>query len=287
VSPISREREYQRRRYEKWQGKLAEKQARQRRQRRRVLIAGSAVAVVLVAAGAVLWFTRGGGSSSPALSTASPSGSASASGSASGASASASSTAGPNPCPKPTAQPPATPQKFGAAPDAALAQGKTWTWTVKTSCGDLVATLDGAKAPKAVANVIFLSGKKFWDDSPCHRLSTDGGLLMLQCGDPTGSGTGGPGYSFGPVENAPKGGPYTRGMLAMANTGQPDSQGSQFFIVFGTSTLPPNYTVFGTVTQGLDVIDKIAAGGISSVGASGGGPPNRAISIVSTSVTPG
>ncbi|HEY6795570.1 MAG TPA: peptidylprolyl isomerase [Kineosporiaceae bacterium] len=291
MSPISREREYQRRRYQKWQTKLAEKQARQRRQRRRVLIAGSAVAVVLVVSGTVLWVTGRGSDekASTALSSASPStsGSGSASASAPGASGSPAATAGPNPCPRPTVTPPAKPQSFGAAPDASLAQGKTWTWTIKTTCGDLVATLDGTKAPKAVANAIFLSGKQFWDGSPCHRLSTTGGLLMLQCGDPTGSGTGGPGYSFGPIENAPQSGGYTRGMIAMANTGQPNSQGSQFFVVFGTSNLPPSYTVFGTVTKGLDVIDKVAAGGISAEGAAGGGPPNRPISIVSTSVTPG
>jgi peptidyl-prolyl cis-trans isomerase B (cyclophilin B) len=255
-----------------------------------VLIAGSAVAVVLIAAGTVLWLTGGigGGKATTALSaSASPSvtGSAAAPASAA-ASASPGTSAGPDPCPVPAVKAPETPQKFSTAPDASLAQGKSWTWTIATSCGDVVATLDGAKAPKAVANVIFLSGKKFWAGSPCHRLSADGGLLMLQCGDPTGTGTGGPGYSFGPIENAPKSGPYTRGMLAMANTGQPNSQGSQFFIVFGNSTLPPDYTVFGTVTKGLDIIDKIAAGGISSTGAACGGPPNRAISIVSTSVTP-
>jgi peptidyl-prolyl cis-trans isomerase B (cyclophilin B) len=110
---------------------------------------------------------------------------------------------------------------------------------------------------------------------------------MLQCGDPTGTGTGGPGYQFGPVENAPADGIYKRGRLAMARVGTENSQGSQFFILFGDTQLPGGYTVFGTITQGLDVIDKVAAGGLASLGADGGsGPPARSISIVSTSVTP-
>jgi peptidyl-prolyl cis-trans isomerase B (cyclophilin B) len=288
VSPISREREYARRRYEKWQSNLATKRERRRRQRRVVMMAGTIVAVVLVIAGTLLYIQNWASSSDTTTVASSPSASASASASASGSasgSASATGTAGANPCPAPTVKPPATPAKFAAAPAASLAQGKSWKLTMVTSCGTIVATLDGAKAPKAVANVIFLSGKKFWDGSPCHRLSTSG-LQMLQCGDPTGTGTGGPGYQFGPVENAPADGTYKRGVLAMARASSQDSQGSQFFIVYGDSPIPCGYTVFGTVTQGLDVIEKVAAGGVSNPGSDGTGPPARAISIVSTSVTP-
>jgi peptidyl-prolyl cis-trans isomerase B (cyclophilin B) len=183
-------------------------------------------------------------------------------------------------------KPPAKPQSFGSAPDASLAQGKTWTLTLTTSCGDIVAQLDGAKAPKAVANVIFLSQKKFWDGSPCHRLGT-GGLKILQCGDPTGTGTGGPGYSFGPVENPPSDATYRTGVLAMARGQDESSQGSQFFIVYGDTQLGGNYTVFGQITKGLDVVAKVADGGLASVGEDGSsGPPARAISIVSTTVSP-
>ena len=298
VSPSSREREYARRRYEDWQKRLADKRQRQRRQRRRAIIAGSAAAVVLVIGVSVLWLKGGGAddgqtalspsasaSGSPSGSASgSPSGSAAASPSASGA-ISASPGAGANPCPAPTVKA-GTPQKFSSAPESSLAEGKNWKLTIKTTCGDVVVTLDGAKAPKSVANAIFLSGKKFWDGSPCHRLGL-GGLKMLQCGDPTGTGTGGPGYQFGPVENAPADGTYKRGVLAMARSTSQDSQGSQFFIVFGDTQLPGGYTVFGTVSQGLDIIDKVAAGGVSTLGEDGGsGPPARAISIVSTSVTP-
>jgi len=289
VSPISREREYERRRYEKWQARLADKRRRQQRQRQRLLIAGSAAAVLLVVGGTLFWLGRD--DSSPATAALTPSASASVSPAATSPGASSpavspSASAGPNPCPAVSVKPPATPQSFSTAPDAALAQGRSWKLTLTTTCGAIVVDLDGAKAPKAVANTIFLSGKKFWDGSPCHRLSTGGSLQMLQCGDPTGTGRGNPGYGFGPIENAPASGTYARGVLAMANTGQPNSQGSQFFLVFGDSTLPPNYTVFGHITSGLDVLDKVAAGGVAQAGSDGSGPPSRSISIVSTSVTP-
>lgn len=299
MSPISREREYARRRYEKWQSKQADKRARQLRQRRRALIAGAGVAVVLIAGGTVLVF-HGSDGDKPSTALASPSASASPgsspsagssaspgsspSGTPSGSATASTAAAGPNPCPAPTVS--AGPaQSFPAPPDASLAQGKKWTMTFKTSCGDIVATLDGAKAPKAVANAIFLSGKKFWDGSSCHRLGSTG-FPILQCGDPTGMGTGGPGYQFGPVENAPANNVYAKGVLAMARTTDPNSMGSQFFFVFGNITIPGGYTVFGTVTKGLDIVEKVAAGGIGRPGPDGSGPPARAISIVSTSVTP-
>jgi peptidyl-prolyl cis-trans isomerase B (cyclophilin B) len=281
VSPISREREYARRRYEKWQAKQAVKLERRRRQRRNGIIAGSAVAVVLVVVGGFLIF--GGSDDKAATASPTPSGTAAASASAS---ASASTSAGPNPCPAPTVKPPAKPQSFGAAPDASLAQGRTWTMKIATSCGEIDAELDGAKAPKAVADMIFLSGKSFWDGSPCHRLGVNT-LKILQCGDPTGTGTGGPGYSFGPVENPPSDATYRTGVLAMARGQSEDSQGSQFFIVYGDTQLGGNYTVFGRITKGMDVVTKVAAGGLASVGGDGSsGPPARAISIVGTTVSP-
>ncbi|MDQ1288484.1 MAG: peptidyl-prolyl cis-trans isomerase [Actinomycetota bacterium] len=293
MSPISRERDYARRRYEKWQSKQAEKQAKQRRQRRVLIISASAVAVVLVIAGATLYLTKDDeGSAKPASASASASPSSSASAAASpsaSAAASPSASAAPNPCPTPTVKPPATPQKFATAPDASQAQGKTWTMTFTTSCGDVVVALDGAKAPKAVASTLFLSEKKFWDGTPCHRLGSEG-LGMLQCGDPTGTGQGGPGYQYGPVENAPADGVYKAGTVAMARTSDPNSMGSQFFIVFKDTQLPTEgggYTVLGQVTSGLDVITKIAAGGVGTPGPDGSGPPARPISIVSTKVASG
>jgi peptidyl-prolyl cis-trans isomerase B (cyclophilin B) len=178
---------------------------------------------------------------------------------------------------------PEKPKSWTAAPAKRLAADKSWTLKLETTCGDVVARLDGAKAPQAVSSAIFLSRNDFWNGSPCHRLTTDG-IYVLQCGDPTGTGTGGPGYSFGPVENAPEDGVYPAGTIAMARSNSPDSNGSQFFIVYKASRLPaPGYTVLGRITSGLDVVEKVADGG-----AQGGsdGKPLRPVSIVSTSVAP-
>jgi peptidyl-prolyl cis-trans isomerase B (cyclophilin B) len=291
VSPISREREYARRRYEKWQSKQAVKMAKQARQRRVAIVSAAGVLVVLVIAGLALAFTGGSSDDATTATEASPEVSASASADASSSaaaspSASASAAAGPNPCPAPTVKPPASPQSFSKVPDKGLAQGKSWTFTLTTSCGDIVADLDGAKAPQAVSNAVFLSGKGFWNGSPCHRLGAEG-LYMLQCGDPTGTGSGGPGYEFGPIENAPADNIYKAGTLAMARTQDPNTQGSQFFLVFKDTQLGDGYTVFGHITKGLDVLTKVAAGGVATPGADGSGPPARAISIVKTTVTPG
>lgn len=283
MSPSSREREYARRRYEKWQSKQAVRLTRRRRQRKVAVISAGAVAVVLAVSGGVLVLT---GSRSGSDSTAAASATATTSPTASPGATTAVS-AGPNPCPTPTVKPPATPQSFSSPPEASLAQGRTWTFTITTTCGDIVAELDGAKAPKAVANTLFLSGKKFWDGSACHRMTVEG-LKMLQCGDPTGTGTGGPGYGFGPPENAPADNVYKRGVLAMARTSDlAKGQGSQFFLVFGDSPLDGDYTVFGRVTKGLDVLDKVAAGGVTAPDATGTTAPVRKISIVRSAVTPG
>jgi len=273
VSPSRREREYARRRYEKWASKQQERAAARRRAQRNAIAIGLTVIVVLgIAIGAALLRrTSSGTSASPASSaTSAPSASAGASNAA-------------NPCPAPSVSAPATPKSWKTAPAKTLAAGRSWTLTLATSCGKVVATLDGAKAPQAVSSAIFLSRNGFWNGSPCHRLTTDG-IYVLQCGDPTGTGTGGPGYSFGPVENAPKDGVYPAGTIAMARSQSEDSNGSQFFIVYKDSSLPaPGYTVMGRITSGLDVVQKIADGG-----AQGGsdGKPLRAVSIVSTSVAP-
>jgi peptidyl-prolyl cis-trans isomerase B (cyclophilin B) len=127
-------------------------------------------------------------------------------------------------------------------------------------------------APCTVQSFAFLAGKRYFDGTSCHRLTTQG-ILVLQCGDPTGTGTGGPGYQFG-TENLPMGAadPYPPGTLAMARTHDPNTNGSQFFIVYGPSQLGPDYTVFGKVTKGLDAIRNAAkAGHDGSLDASAGG----------------
>ena len=128
----------------------------------------------------------------------------------------------------------------------------------------------GSKAPCAVANFIHMAQAAYYDNTPCHRITDSG---VVQCGDPTGQGTGGPGYQF-MEENLPTGAtgaPYPRGTLAMAKSSAPGSSGSQFFIVTKDNTFDgPNYTVFGTVLSGLDVLEKVIAGG--SVPAGDGKP---------------
>ncbi|WP_246846494.1 peptidylprolyl isomerase [Humibacter ginsenosidimutans] len=173
--------------------------------------------------------------------------------------------------PTPTPTPAATGKNTGDVPSKSLAENRTWTGTLDINGIDLGVSLDGAKAPQAVSSMVSLTQKKFFDNTKCHRLTTGATFKVLQCGDPTATGSGGPGYSFGPVENAPSDGKYTEGMIAMARqTDNAYSNGSQFFIVYGDSTIPNDsaggYTVIGKITSGLDqlktdVTDKGVKGG--------------------------
>jgi len=276
VSPSNREREreYARRRHEKWVARQQERQQQRQRVRRTALTAGGAVVGVLVIVLAAVAFTRRD-DATPVAAT--PGASASPSASSSGAGAS--------PCPSPSVKPPSSPASFKDVPPKSLAEGKSWKLTLATTCGAITVQLDGAKAPQATASAIFLAQKNFWAGTPCHRLTTQG-IYVLQCGDPTGTGSGGPGYNFGPVENAPKDGTYPAGTLAMARASSQDSNGSQFFIVYKETKLPTEgggYTVFGKVLSGLDVVEKVAAGGAKP---DGDGAPVRPVSIVSATVAP-
>jgi peptidyl-prolyl cis-trans isomerase B (cyclophilin B) len=142
-----------------------------------------------------------------------------------------------------------------------------------TSQGALTFTLDRAKAPCAVASFVSLAEQGYFNGTSCHRLTTTG-IYVLQCGDPLGNGSGGPGYSFGDELTGKE--KYTRGVLAMANSG-PNTNGSQFFIVYKDSTLAPGYTVFGSITKGLPAIDKVAAGGAE--GTTGDGKPKLPVKL--------
>jgi peptidyl-prolyl cis-trans isomerase B (cyclophilin B) len=143
--------------------------------------------------------------------------------------------------------------------------------SMTTNQGNIGLQLDNAKSPCTVNSFASLAQQGFFNGTPCHRLTTSEGLAVLQCGDPTGQGTGGPGYQFDneyPTNQFQPDDPklqepvvYPRGTLAMANAG-PGTNGSQFFLVYKDSELPPNYTVFGTIDQtGLATLDKIAAAG--------------------------
>ncbi len=173
-------------------------------------------------------------------------------------------------------------QTFAAEPPLTIAKA-AYTATIVTNCGTIIATLDGAKAPHTVNSFAFLAGKHFFDNTSCHRLTTSG-IHVLQCGDPTGSGSGGPGYTI-PDENL-IGATYTAGTLAMANTGQPHTGGSQFFIVYGDTPLDPTYTVFGHITSGLDIINRVAAAGTDDANQPGDGHPNQPFVIKSFTVAP-
>ncbi|MFP5021452.1 peptidylprolyl isomerase [Pseudonocardia phyllosphaerae] len=138
---------------------------------------------------------------------------------------------------------------------------------LSTSAGPIDLTLDRAKAPCAVNSFLNLTKQKYFDGTSCHRLTTTPGLQVLQCGDPTGQGTGGPGYSFAD-EVAPDQ-KYQRGVLAMANAG-PNTNGSQFFMIYGDAQLPPQYTVFGTIgAAGLKTVDGVAKAGVAGGGQDG------------------
>lgn len=160
----------------------------------------------------------------------------------------------------------------------------TVTATLTTNCGDIVLELYGDRAPVTVDSFIGLGEAGYWDGSPCHRLTTSG-IFVLQCGDPTGTGRGGPGYTFG-IENAPEDGQYPRGTVAMARAQDPNSNGGQYFIVYGDTALPTEgggYTIFGTVVEGMDIVDQIAAEGTRE--GSPDGSPAQGISVLSVEIT--
>lgn len=252
------------------------------RNRKVGLAVGAAVVAGALVAGGILWAVNDDGDSSDASSnSAAPTGTPTASPSR------AASTATPTPKASDTATAPAVPDApTGQANAAGCAQetptssamsfpsppmtidpSGSYTMTLKTNCGTVAFKLDAAKAPTTVNSFAFLSSKGYFDHSPCHRLTTQG-IYVLQCGDPTGTGTGGPGYEFSDENLA--GATYPKGTLAMANAG-PDTNGSQFFIVWNDTLLPPNYTPFGTVTDGMDVVRRIADAGVKG-GATDGAP---------------
>jgi peptidyl-prolyl cis-trans isomerase B (cyclophilin B) len=163
------------------------------------------------------------------------------------------------------------------------------TMTIDTNLGPITAKLDRSLVPCTAGSFTHLASKGFFDNTKCHRLVTQG-IKVLQCGDPSATGngwrqtdgTGGPSYNMA-EENLPtdKRPPYPEGVIAMANSAQPGSTGSQFFIVYGDSQLDPNYTVLGTVTGGLDLVKQVAAAGDDGAFAqqAGGGHPKKEIVI--------
>jgi cyclophilin family peptidyl-prolyl cis-trans isomerase len=153
---------------------------------------------------------------------------------------------------------------------------KTYTALIKTSKGDLTVQFDPVKAPGTVNNFVSLALNKYFDGITCHRIIPG---FVVQCGDPSGTGTGGPGYKI--ADELPKAGEYKLGSLAMANSG-PNTNGSQFFIISGQQgiDLPPSYSLFGQVTAGADTTLKA----LDAVGTASGAP-TEAILIQSVTIT--
>jgi peptidyl-prolyl cis-trans isomerase B (cyclophilin B) len=237
-------------------------------------------------------------------------------------------------------------RSVGLPPASAVPRAGTATMTITTNLGVIEIAIDRAKTPCAAASFAHLAGHQFFDGNACHRLTTVG-VFLLQCGDPSGTGNGGPGYRFpdeaAPVWQVPPGLPtalptalpsgpiwvrpgpesstglvpctdmtippdllpsgeriiircgglvprgelplsYPRGTVALAHGGEPDGNGSQFFVTYRDSPLPPIYSLVGTVTKGMEIIDQVAAGGVAAGTAGGDGPPKIRLEINSLTV---
>lgn len=242
MSSKKQQREYARRRYEKW---LAHQAAIKARQRRRRIVVGWVLGILALVAGGWLLvdLLRPDAVAAPDPAATTP----------------ATTPATEAPTSEPTLDP--------NVPDLSLAEGRTWTTTLRTTAGDITMELDGAAAPQAVASFVSLAREGFFDQTTCHRLTTSN-IFVLQCGDPTGTGTGGPDYRFGPVENAPADNAYPAGTVAMARAaGDGFSMGSQFFLVYEDSTIGSDsaggYTVFGRIVEGMDVLQAVADAGLA------------------------
>ena len=268
MASSKREKELARQRAERQAARRAAAAAR-RRQRNAVI--ASVLAVVLVA-GAAVAITLASRSDDQAAASPGPSGSASPEPSEADAPGSCLYTTTDEPAARPAPLP----------PTEDVEDEQAFTVTLTTSQGQIVIDLDSAKAPCAVNSFRSLAQANYFTDTPCHRLTT-AGISVLQCGDPTGTGSGGPGYAFDD-ENLDEA-TYPRGTVAMANAGA-GTNGSQFFLVYADTSLPPNYTPFGTITAGLDVLEKVAAAGSDESNGTGDGKPILPVQLQTVTVAP-
>jgi peptidyl-prolyl cis-trans isomerase B (cyclophilin B) len=272
---------------EKYERQQARRVHHARRWRSGLIIA--LVCLTVVGTGTGAYFLLRGGSKPASAAAASPHPSASPSGAASAAAA--------EPASHCTylASPPAA-RKVGVPPATPDGQA-SYQATIVTNRGDVVIHLLNAKATCTVNSFVHLASANFWNNSQCHRVTTTGGLYVLQCGDPyatatakltcgqgAGSpGTGGPGYQFA-SENL-KGATYQAGTVAMANSGGSNTNGSQFFLVYKNSSLPAQYTPFATITSGMDILQKVAkAGTTCNYSGPGDGAPKEKVIINSVTI---
>ena len=295
----SRERERRRAR-ERFEQQRSARRERQRKTRKRAGIGLAVLCVLGLIAGVSAILVSGGGTATAAKK---PTAKASAT-----ASPTASATASASPA---AVTEPATHCSYTSAsagtvvksslPTASPDYKAAYTASINTNLGPIKIDLANSKATCTVNSFAHLASDDFWNNTQCHRLSTTDGLYMLQCGDPTAKasqtlscssstlGTGGPGYEFA-SENLPTAGSsgsvtYKAGTVAMANSGGA-TNGSQFFLVFKNTTLGPDYTPFGTITSGLDILQNVAKAGTSCTFAgAGGGVPKDKVIIDSVSIS--
>lgn len=249
---------------------------------KRTAIIGSTVGVVIVVGGIVTAVAMLGGNDAGTEAASAPT-----------ASAADTATAAPSAGPKPYDAAAGTcdyvKDASGQVKDVGMPPAKVKTtpatkkMTLETNLGDIVVELDNAKAPCTTNSLEFLAKKNYYDGSKCHRLGSDK-FPMLQCGDPTAKadgksqdGSGGPGYVM--AEENLEGASYKRGVMAMAKTQAPGSTGSQFFLVFGDIQLTPDYTPVGTITKGLDILDKVSKAGVIADMGDGTGAPKETVQI--------
>jgi peptidyl-prolyl cis-trans isomerase B (cyclophilin B) len=273
VASSKRERELARMRAERQAARRAAAEERRRRQRMTILTAVSGIVVLAVIVGIVLLASNGGSTKKATTDALSQPTSSAA---ATPLSTKAASTGGTGTC---TYTPSGTSAKKYSGKPATSGVGTTKPATVvlTTNRGEIDLALNTAKAPCTVNSFTFLAKAKYFDNTSCHRLTTSG-IYVLQCGDPSGTGSGGPGYQF--ADENLTGAVYPKGTVAMANAGV-GTNGSQYFLVYKDTQLPPSYTPFGTITKGLDVLTKVAAAGSNPVG---DGKPKQAVTIQKVTV---
>jgi peptidyl-prolyl cis-trans isomerase B (cyclophilin B) len=243
-----RRRQLARQRWEKQQARRAAAAARARRRRRALAVLLVFALVAASVAAAVVWWPWASDDATTAEDTPAPTSAAEGT------------------CTYTEAE---TEDPVAGLPPATPVAASTATLTIGGKPVSVELLPDAA--PCTVGSFAHLAAHDYFDATSCHRLTTSETLKVLQCGDPTGSGSGGPGYQFG-IENT-EGATYPAGTVAMARGDDPGSNGSQFFIVYGDSDLPtpPGYTIFGRVTEGLDVISEVAAAGTAD-GSTDGAP---------------
>jgi peptidyl-prolyl cis-trans isomerase B (cyclophilin B) len=250
---------------------MAERAAHARKRRQTLTIVGSGLALLLVVAGAAWLVGSLGGNDKGTQTAATKPGETPCVWNPEASS-------GQNPSIKDVGMPPTSVPNVGSR-----------VMTISTNLGDIKVPLDLSKVPCTAASFEYLASKNFFDNSKCHRLVTSG-IHVLQCGDPSATGKGyrqtdgqgGPSYRYA-EENLPTSAPqdktYPKGTIAMAKTQEPSSTGSQFFINYDDSPLPAQYTLLGTISQGLDIVEKVAKAGHAPGAQNGDGNPKMELVI--------